>query len=474
MKTPLLSSLLTVASALAAMPAAAQTPPADAAHASLRAIYREMVEIDSSAATGSCSRVAKAAQARLQAAGFAPADMEFVAPEGKPEEGNLVVHMPGSDPSQKAVLLLAHIDVVEARRADWERDPYTLVEENGFFFGRGTADDKAMAAIFLDLMISLKREGFAPRRELKLALTCGEETSNLTNGVDYLLKNRRDLLDAEFALNEGAGGILSPEGKPLALEIQAGEKIHQVITLEVTNPGGHSSQPNPEGNAIYQLAEALKKLERFQFPVELTPVTRASFAALGPLEGGAVGKAMVALSKNPLDARALALLSGQREWNPQLRTTCVATMLQAGHAANALPQRARATVSCRTMQTLSPDALIATLEKAIGDPRVKVTLEKRREGSQPPRLTEEFMAPVRRAAQRMWPGVVIAPRMSAGATDGRFLMNAGIPTYGVSGIFSVPNEENAHGLNEKLRVKSLYEGREFLEAIVRDYAGPAN
>jgi acetylornithine deacetylase/succinyl-diaminopimelate desuccinylase-like protein len=432
-----------------------------------REIYKEMVEIDSSPTTGSCTKVVRAAETRLKAAGFGAADYEVVIPEGKPDDGNIVAWIKGSD-TRKPVLLLAHIDVVDAKREDWERDPFKLVEEKGFFYGRGSSDDKAMAAVFLDLMIRFRKEGLKPKRSVKLALTCGEETSNRVNGVDYLIKNRKELLDASFAINEGGGGLMSKEGKPLALEMQAGEKIHQVMTLEVTNSGGHSSRPVAD-NAIYSLSSALKKVESYKFPIELTPVMREYFKTIGPLEGGAIGAAMTAVGKDPKDTKALSQLAANPDYNPKLRTTCVATRLDAGHADNALPQRARATLSCRVMQGTTASQVKAALEKAINDPKVKVIIEKERQGSKAPQLTDEIMGPVKGVAAKMWPGVVIAPDMTAGATDGRFLMNAGIPTYGMSGMFSVPGEVNAHGLNEKIRVKSLYEGQDFLEAIVRAY-----
>ena len=445
---------------------------ADAGRVAFREIYKQMVEIDSSATTGSCTKVVRAAETRLKAAGYGNADYEVVLPEGKPDDGNIVAWIKGVDTTRKAVLLLAHIDVVAAKREDWVRDPFTLYEEGGFFYGRGSADDKAMAAIFLDLMIRLKQEKlFKPARTLKLALTCGEETSNRVNGVDYLIKHRRDLIDAAFAINEGGGGLLSKDGKPLWLEIGVGQKIHQVVSLEVTNPGGHSSRPQPD-NAIYRLATALKKVEAFRFPVELTDVVRENYAVTGPIEGGAIGAAKVALAKNPADAAALAVLSADLDANPQLRTTCVATQLDAGHAANALPQRAKAILSCRTMQTLSGDQLIAQLAQAIGDPQVKVTLDNKRDSSPPLHLSEEVMQPIRKAAQKQWPGTPIAPAMSAGATDGRFLLAVGIPTYGVSGLFAIPEEVNAHGLNEKIRVKSVYDTSDFLEAITRAYVNP--
>ena len=441
----------------------------DTGREAFRAIYEEMVEIDSSPTTGSCTKLVRAVETRLAAAGFTSDEIQVVIPEGKPDDGNIVARIRATNAVRKGVLLLAHIDVVDARREDWERDPFTLIEENGYFYGRGSADDKSMAAVFLDLMIRLKQEkNFRPKRDLIMALTCGEETSNRVNGVDYILKNRRDLIDAAFAINEGAGGLLSEDGKPLALQVQAGEKIHQVFSLEVTNPGGHSSRPVPD-NAIYRLAVATQKVAQLSFPVEVTPVVREYFRVTGPMLGGETGAAMSAVARNPGDQAALETLMKDPSYNALVHTTCVATQMEGGHAANALPQRAAVTLSCRVMQGTSPEQVQALLKKSINDSQVKVVVVRRRDGSSSPQLTDEIMAPVKRQAARIWPGVPIAPVMTAGATDGRFLMNAGIPTYGMSGMFSTSGETNAHGLNEKRRVKSLYEGREFLEGIVREY-----
>jgi acetylornithine deacetylase/succinyl-diaminopimelate desuccinylase-like protein len=447
----------------AAANAAAEVPGRPA----FRAIYEEMVEIDSSEATGSCTKVVEAVAARLTAAGFPRADVEIVIPPGKPDDGNLVARIPGSARG-RAVLLLAHIDVVNANRADWERDPFTLIEENGFFYGRGTADDKAMAAVFVDMMVRLKQENFRPRRTLKMALTCGEETSNRVNGVDYLLKNRRDLLQADFALNEGSGGELSPDGtRAIALNVQAGEKIHQAFQLVVTNPGGHSSRPVPD-NAIYRLSAGLQRLAAYRFPVELNAVTRAYFQRMAPIVGGEKGAAMGRLGAG--DMTAADAVANDPSYNAIMRTTCVATQVEAGHATNALPQRAAATLSCRVLQGHTAEEVQAELTRVVADPQIKVEIVRRREGSRPPQLTRTVMGPIEQVAARMWPGVPIVPTMLAGATDGRFLNTAGIPTYGVSGAFAVPGENNAHGLNEKIRVKSLYEARDFLDAIVRAYA----
>jgi acetylornithine deacetylase/succinyl-diaminopimelate desuccinylase-like protein len=449
-----------------ASPAVAQ--PLSPDRAAFRAIYEELVEIDTSEATGSCTRAAEAMGARLRAAGYGEDDVRVIVPEGRPDDGNLVAALRGRSPSG-AILLLAHIDVVNANRADWERDPFTLIEENGFFFGRGTADDKAMAAVFVDLMIRLRAENFRPRRSIRLALTCGEETSDRVNGVDYMLRNHRSWMEADFAINEGAGGILSQDGRPIALNIQAGEKIHQVFTLTVANPGGHSSRPVRE-NAIYRLSAGLARLAEHDFPVELNEVTRAFFARMAPIVGGDMGAAMTALARDPSDRAAQTALAGDPSYNAIMRTTCVATQVDAGHAPNALPQRAVATLSCRVLQGHSAEEVQADLQRVLADPNIAVEIVRRREGSSPPRLTRAILAPVERAAARLWPGVPVVPTMAAGATDGRFLNNSGIPTYGMSGMFSVPGEANAHGLNEKIRVQSVFEGRAFLDAIVRDYA----
>lgn len=464
--------LKTIAASLAfvaAITPAASSQRQDDGRAAFRAIYKEMVEIDSSPTTGSCTKVVQAAQTRLKAAGYADADLQLVIPPGKPDDGNLVATLRAQNPAKKGVLLLGHIDVVDAKREDWERSPFTLFEENGYFYGRGTADMKGQAAIWLDLMIRLKQEkSFRASRDLVMALTCGEETSNRVNGVDYILTNHRSLVDVAFALNEGAGGLLSADGKHLTLQVQAGEKIHQVYTLEVTNPGGHSSRPIPD-NAIYHLMGATEKVAKLSFPVQVTPVVREYFRVTGPLLGGDVGKAMSAVAKNPDDQAALKVLLDDPTYNASLHTTCVATQLEAGHAPNALPQRAVTTLSCRVMQGTTPEQVKETLEKAIGNSVVKVDIVRRRDGSSAPPLTDEIMGPIKAQAAKMWPGVPVAPLMIAGATDGRFLMNAGIATYGLSGLFSTGDETNAHGLNEKIRVKSLYEGRNFLDAVVRAY-----
>ncbi|MEY4966514.1 MAG: hypothetical protein RL274_2097 [Pseudomonadota bacterium] len=460
-------SLITALTAALAYPAAAQTRPDQV---KFRDVYKELVETNTTLSSGSCTLAAQRMGARLKAAGFAESDLHYFAVPENPKEGGLVAILPGSEPAAKAVLLLAHIDVVEAKRQDWTRDPFKLIEEGGFFYGRGTADMKAQAAVWVDMLIRFRQEGFKPRRTLKLALTCGEETSYAFNGAGWLAKNRRELIDAGIALNEGGGGRLDASGKRLLLTIQAGEKHFQNYRLEVTNIGGHSSRPTPN-NAIYRLAAGLTRISAYHFPVMTTDATRAFFAAMGPQVGGKMGAAMTAFSRNPTDAQAAATLAADPSHNAILHTTCVATLLEAGHANNALPQRASANINCRIFPGTSVEQVRLRLARLVADPEIKVTtLEKRNEVAKPPPLTLEVMEPVKAAAAKIWPGVPVAPVMLAGATDANFLNPVGMPTYGITGMFGEHDGNGAHGLNERIRVRSLYEGRDFLTEVVKAYA----
>ena len=452
---------------MAAAPAFAQ---ADGGKAAFRATYEELVETDTTLSAGSCTLAAERMAARLRAAGFPDSDLHLVVEPAHPKEGNLVAILPGSDPKAKAILLLAHIDVVEANRADWARDPFTLVEENGFFYARGSADDKAQAAIWVDTLARFKREGYRPKRAIKMALTCGEETAGAFNGAQYLAARKRDLIDAEFALNEGAGGLLDDSGRPVVLNIQAGEKFPQNYRLEVVNPGGHSSRPVRE-NAIYRLADALVRIRAHDFPVRSNPATLGYFGAMAKLLPGPSAAAMAAFAADPADARAAAVLAAaDPAWNAILRTTCVATLLEGGHATNALPQRARANVNCRIFPGTGVEQVRQALEAVVADPQVKVTtLETRSEIAPPPPLTDKILGPARKVAAEVFPGVPLVPQMAAGGTDAAFLTPAGIPTYGLSGIFSDREGSHAHGLDERIRVKSLMDAREFLYRLVREY-----
>jgi acetylornithine deacetylase/succinyl-diaminopimelate desuccinylase-like protein len=434
-----------------------------------RALYKELVETNTTLSAGDCTLAAQKMAAHLKQAGYPDADLHLFTAPGHPKEGGLVAVLHGSDPKAKAILLLGHLDVVEARREDWTRDPFTLIEEKGYFFGRGTSDMKAQDAVWVDTMVRLKEEGFKPRRAVKMALTCGEETSTALNGANYLASHERDLIDAEFALNEGGGGRLDADGKRLALTIQAAEKFPQSYQLEVTNPGGHSSRPVPD-NAIYRLAAGLLKISTYQFPFQASDITRAYFDKMAPQVGGDMGKAMTAFAKG--DMSAAKTLAADPTYNSVLHTTCVATLLSAGHAENALPQRADANINCRIFPGTGVEEVRAKLAELVADPEIKVTTKNRRsevpKGPQP--LSPQVFKPAETVAAKIWPGVPVVPFMSAGATDGAFLTPAGIPTYGVSGIFGDPDGNGVHGLNERMRVRSVYEGRDFLYQVVKIYA----
>ena len=458
---------LTALCALLPLSAAATPTPGQAA---LREIFEELVETNTTLSAGSCTLAAERMAARLKRAGMREEDLHLVVDPAHPREGSLVAHLRGSDPSLRPMLLLAHIDVVEAKREDWVRDPFTLTEENGFFYARGVADDKAMAAIWVDTLIRASKGEFAPARELRMALTCGEETSGAYNGAQQLFDKHRDLIDAAFALNEGAWGKLDPEGNRVMMSIQAGEKASQNYRLEVTNPGGHSSRPVKD-NAIYHLAGALTRVSGLEFPVQFNDTTREYFRRMGEILGGDMGTAMKRIVENPADAKALATVTADPANNAMLRTTCVATVLEGGHATNALPQRARANVNCRIYPGSSVEDVRLALQNVIADPAVTVsTLEIRGPLAKTPPLTPAIMSAVEGVTAKIYPGVPLVPIFQAGATDGQFLNAGGIPTYGVSGIFFEHDLGGVHGLDERVRVRSLYEGRDFLFELVKRLA----
>ena len=440
-----------------------------------RSLYKELVETNTTLSAGSCTLAAQRMAARLEQAGFDRAQMELFSTPEHPKEGGLVLVWPGRDPKLKAILLLAHIDVVEAKREDWTRDPFTLVEENGNFYARGTSDDKAEAAIWVDTLIRYRHEKRQFPRTLKLALTCGEETSGAFNGAEWLTQNRRELIDAAFALNEGAWGELDDSGHRVLMQVQDGEKLPQDFRLEVTNPGGHSSRPMKD-NAIYHLAGALKRVETLEFPAQFSDGNRAYFSGMAKIaaaQGKAdIAAAMNAFLKDPADQKSLALVSAaDPSWNATLRTTCVATMLEGGHATNALPQRARANINCRIFPGVPVEAVRARLEEVIADPQVKVmAMDRRGPSSPPPPLTPQVLQPFEKIAAAMFPGVPVVPILQPGATDGAFLNAAGIPTYGVEPLFVRPDLGHIHGLNEYVNVESLMQARQFLYQLVAAYA----
>jgi acetylornithine deacetylase/succinyl-diaminopimelate desuccinylase-like protein len=445
--------------------AAASMPPQEDQQLA-REIYQEMIESNSGFSSGSTTPIALEIAARLKAAGFADSDIYVGGPI--PTKYNLVVRYRGTG-ARKPILLLAHTDVVEAKREDWSMDPFQLIEKDGYFYGRGTSDDKAQAAIWIANLLRYEREGFRPDRDLIVALTADEEGGGPYNGVEWLLKNKRELMDADYALNEGGRGEIV-DGKRVANEMGLAEKTYADFRLEVRNNGGHSSRPVPD-NAIYHLAGALYRLSSYSFPMQLNEVTRAYFAQMARVEKGpmAADLAQVAQGSQEAMQRIAAQSPGM---NSMLRTTCVATQLEGGHAPNALPQLAVANVNCRILPEDTVENVLSTLKRVTADEQVKVTI-KEDEGKAPASpMRPDIMKAFDQVTDSMWPGVVTVPEMSTGATDGRYLRAAGIPTYGIQGFFMDRNDVRAHGRDERMLVQSFYEGQTFLYELVKKLSTP--
>lgn len=459
--------LLPVAATAQARPPV-YTPGRLTAHQQLaRDIYKELIEINTGVTTGNITLAAQAMARRFRDAGIPETDIFVGGP--RPEKFNVVARIRGTSAPhvQKPILLLAHIDVVEALKADWspDLDPFVFTEREGYYYGRGTADDKAMASIFVANVYRMKQEGYVPDRDIVIALTADEE-SGPANGVDWLTKNHRDLVDAALVINEGGGGTLRG-GKPLFNAVQATEKITTNITLRATNRGGHSSVPRDD-NAITSLADALSKVARYRFPVKLNDVTRAFFTETAKLEEPVLGRAMAALVANPGDEDAARAVSADPRYAAMLRTTCVATMLKGGHATNALPQLAEANVNCRVYPTETGEEVRMALSKAIGDTAVQVVIASQRPASPPSALLPEVMEPVRQITRDLFGDIPVIPVMSTGATDSRFFRTLGVPAFGVSGLFSDPTvDARAHGRDERMRIQSYYEGQEFLYRLTK-------
>ena len=432
-------------------------------------VYKELVEIDTTTATGDTKQAADAMAARLRAAGFAEGDVQVFSPA--PRKGNLVARLRGTG-ARKPILLLAHLDVVPARREDWSVDPFKLTEQDGYYYARGSGDDKFMAAAFVANMIRYKQEGYKPDRDIIVALETDEEILDANAlGIQWLLKNQRDLIDAEFALNEG-GGVGLKDGKAIRNSVQTTEKVSLGYQLTVTNRGGHSSVPVKD-NAIYHLAEGLVRLSKFSFPQRFNDTTRAYFERIAQFENEQTAADIRAALSDKPDPSAMSFtrLAANPAYNAQLRTTCVATMLEGGHAINALPQLATAKVNCRVMPGEPVDEVKATLERVLADDQIVVTQLGQPVLSAPSALHEEIMGTIEKLSQQFWPGAVVLPVMSTGATDGSYLRNAGIPTYGHSGLANDIREFRAHGKDERVLVKSFYEGDEYLYQLVKMLSG---
>jgi acetylornithine deacetylase/succinyl-diaminopimelate desuccinylase-like protein len=445
----------------------AQTMRPDAEKQLAHDIYKEFVEIPSGFTTGATTPVAQAAAARLKAAGFPDSDIFLGG--ANPKKANLVVHYHGTG-ARKPLLLLAHIDVVEAKREDWSLDPFQLTEKDGYFYGRGTGDDKAQAAVWIANLIQYKKDGFRPDRDIIVALTADEEGGGPFNGVDWLIKNHRELIDADFALNEGGWGE-SLDGKKLSNDLQVSEKYVLNFRFEVRNKGGHSSLPVAD-NAIYHLAFALAHLSGFGFPLKTNEVTAAYFQQMSKIESGAIKEDLAKVATGSQEAMQ-KVAAASPAWNATLRTTCVATQLEGGHAINALPQLAAANVNCRVLPEDSANYVLSTLKKVVADEQVSITpLSDLTAGPASP-MRPDVLAAVTSITQKMWPGVQTVPIMVMGATDGRYLRAAGIPTYGVQGFFFDRNDIRFHGRDERMAVQSFYEGQAFLYDLVKTLSQPA-
>jgi len=444
-------------------------PPAGAAELTefqqlAKDLLQELIEINTTDSVGDNTAAAEAMAAHLRSAGYPAEDVRVVGPVDR--KGNLVARLRSPAPTMRPLLLLAHLDVVEANPEDWSVDPFTFLEKDGYYYGRGTTDDKDEAAIYTAIMIRMMLDGYRPNRDIILALTSDEEGGQ-HNGVQYLLAEHRDLVDAAFALNEGGGGAIQ-NGKRIANSVQAAEKVYVTYTLEVTNPGGHSSVPRKD-NAIYQLAAALGRIEGYEFPVALNEVTRAYFRQSASSMTPQQERLIDGLLRTPPAEESVAYFATIPAYNSRMRTTCVATRLEAGHADNALPQRAKATVNCRVLPGVDPKTVEATLNSVVADDRVQITVAEDAKPSPPSPLTEAVMAPIEEITESMWPGVKVVPNMSTGATDGLYFRNAGIPVYGVSGIFGDIDDVRAHGRDERISAEAFFDGLEFLNRLVHAY-----
>jgi acetylornithine deacetylase/succinyl-diaminopimelate desuccinylase-like protein len=446
---------------LLAVSAASQTLPPEPERALARGIYKELIEIKSGYTTGATTPVAEAVAARLKAAGFSESDI-FIG-GAIPAKANLVVRYRGSG-RRKPLLLLAHTDVVEAKREDWSMDPFQFIERDGYFYGRGTADDKAQAAVWIANLIRYKREGFTPDRDIIVALTADEEGGGPYNGAHWLLQNKRELIDAEFALNEGGWGEMAG-GKRISNDLQVSEKYVINFRLEVRNKGGHSSLPVAD-NAIYHLAAALDRLSKFGFPLKTNEVTRAYFAAMSRIESGPVKGDLAAAAAGSGDAMQ-KVAQATTAWNATLRTTCVATQIEGGHAKNALPQLAAANVNCRVLPEDSVEYVRSTLQQLIADDQVNLSIPGEVSKGPASPMRDDVLKAVSRLTDTLWPGVPTVPIMVMGATDGLYLRAAGIPTYGVQGFFMDRDDIRFHGRDERMGVTAFFEGQTFLYELVK-------
>jgi acetylornithine deacetylase/succinyl-diaminopimelate desuccinylase-like protein len=441
-----------------------------------RDIFKELIEINTTDSVGNVTAAAEAMARRLREAGFSENDLHVAGPNDRKK--NLVVRFRGSG-KRKPILFIGHLDVVEALREDWTTDPFEFIEKDGYFYGRGTEDMKEGDAILVTNFIRLKKEGFLPDRDIIIALTADEEGGS-SNGVDWLLKNHRDWIEAEYCINLDGGEFEKDHGKRLLAGIQASEKVYVDFQFESLNPGGHSSVPTPD-NAIYHLAGALARLQSFSFPLHMNEITRNYFERNAALNSGQVSLDMKAVAKQPPDPAAVQRLSQSPYFNSLLHTTCVATLLSGGHAANALPQTARANVNCRIFPGEDPQEILKTLERVANDPKVKISIVSQTgpDGKvvpvvpvPPSPLLPEVTRAMEKTLSFAWPGVPLVATMSTGATDGKYTRIAGIPTYGISCMFFELDDDRSHGKDERVGVQDFYDGVEFNYKLIRELSSP--
>ncbi|HUC41793.1 MAG TPA: M20/M25/M40 family metallo-hydrolase [Gemmatimonadales bacterium] len=434
-----------------------------------RDIFEQLIGINTTGSSGSTTAAARAMADWLLKAGFPPADVQVIGPDSS-RNHNLVARYRAAGSKVKPILLLAHIDVVEARREDWSFDPFTLTEQGGFFYGRGTLDVKDGAAILVATLARLRQEGYKPNRDLILALTTGEEGGSDYNGVEWLLQNHRDLIDAEYVINMDAGDPVKVDGKRLFRSVQAAEKVYVTFNLAVHNPGGHSSLPTKD-NAIYRLAAALGRVSAYEFPARLNEITRAYFPRMGQLQQGPLASDMAAAGTG--DTAAIRRLSDASPmYNAQVRTTCVATQLTGGHAENALPQSATATINCRMLPGTPQAEVQEALTRAVADTAVKISVVTPAVPSPMATLKPEVMSRIEAVTKRLW-NIPVIPVMETGATDGLYLRNAGISVYGISGVFVDINDVRAHGKDERIGVQDYYDGAEYIYQLVKAVSSTA-
>jgi acetylornithine deacetylase/succinyl-diaminopimelate desuccinylase-like protein len=460
-------SLLVASAVISTSAPAAPTTPGAGETPLAREILREMIDTRSTHDVGS-TELARKVQARLLAAGFAPADAQLLVPVDHPHAGNVVARLHGSGKG-KPVLYLCHLDVVEAKPEDWTRDPFHLTEDNGWLYGRGTIDMKGQDAAVLAALLRLKSEHFIPERDIVVAFTADEEAGGELNGVDWLLTEHRDLVNADLVINPDGGEAGMKGGRRLYVGVQTSEKMSMAFEAEVTDKGGHSSRPTAD-NPIYRLSEGLARLSKFRFPTHLTDTTRQYFERRAAIETGATRSDMLAAAKTPPDQAALERLSAVIETNILLRTTCTATQIEGGHAQNALPQRARATLQCRIIPGESQDSVRDTLARVLDDPTIKISVITPATPSPESTLSGNLLPIVEKVVHQLWPDVVVLPQMAPSASDSKFTRIVGMPSYGIDGMFDDLDDGRAHGRDERIGVAAFGQEVDFTYRLMREFS----